>query len=88
MGRPVKFFEDRTENYLHTTHGRDHYTDIEIGATPDGKITALIVGVGGFLVMIGLAFLANGLLDQRQLSRIPGPADESAGISPEPPKLG
>ena len=24
-GRPVKFFEDRTENYLHTTHGRDHH---------------------------------------------------------------
>ena len=33
LGRPVKFFEDRTENYLHTTHGRDHHTDIEIGAT-------------------------------------------------------
>ncbi|MDF2757459.1 MAG: hypothetical protein K0S99_90 [Thermomicrobiales bacterium] len=43
LGRPVKFFEDRTENYLHTTHGRDHHTDIEIGATKDGKITALKV---------------------------------------------
>jgi aerobic carbon-monoxide dehydrogenase large subunit len=43
LGRPVKFFEDRTENYLHTTHGRDHHTDIEVGATKDGKITALKV---------------------------------------------
>src|ERR671917_613612 len=43
IGRPVKFFEDRSENYLHTTHGRDHNTDIEIGATGDGKITALKV---------------------------------------------
>jgi carbon-monoxide dehydrogenase large subunit len=43
LGRPVKFFEDRTENYLHTTHGRDHHTDIEIGATEDGKITAVKV---------------------------------------------
>jgi carbon-monoxide dehydrogenase large subunit len=43
LGRPVKFFEDRTENYLHTTHGRDHHTDIEVGATEDGKITALKV---------------------------------------------
>ena len=43
LGRPVKFFEDRTENYLHTTHGRDHHTDLEIGATKDGKITALKV---------------------------------------------
>ena len=43
LGRPVKFFEDRSENYLHTTHGRDHITDVEIGATHDGKITALKV---------------------------------------------
>src|SRR3954468_448528 len=43
LGRPVKFFEDRTENYLHTTHGRDHHTDIEVGATKHGKITALKV---------------------------------------------
>jgi carbon-monoxide dehydrogenase large subunit len=43
LGRPVKYFEDRTENYLHTTHGRDHQTDIEAGATTDGTITALKV---------------------------------------------
>jgi carbon-monoxide dehydrogenase large subunit len=42
-GRPVKFFEDRSENYLTTTHGRDHITDVEVGATRDGKITALKV---------------------------------------------
>jgi carbon-monoxide dehydrogenase large subunit len=42
-GRPVKFFEDRSENYLTTTHGRDHITDVQIGATNDGKITALKV---------------------------------------------
>ncbi|MBW3632217.1 MAG: xanthine dehydrogenase family protein molybdopterin-binding subunit [Chloroflexi bacterium] len=43
LGRPVKYFEDRTENYLHTTHGRDHHSDIEVGATADGRITALKV---------------------------------------------
>ncbi|MFT4037811.1 MAG: xanthine dehydrogenase family protein molybdopterin-binding subunit [Thermomicrobiales bacterium] len=43
VGRPVKYMEDRTENYLHTTHGRDHLSDIEIGATKDGQITALKV---------------------------------------------
>jgi aerobic carbon-monoxide dehydrogenase large subunit len=42
-GRPIKFFEDRSENYLTTTHGRDHNTDIEVGATKGGKITALKV---------------------------------------------
>ncbi|MGE3799162.1 MAG: xanthine dehydrogenase family protein molybdopterin-binding subunit, partial [Thermomicrobiales bacterium] len=42
-GRPVKFWEDRSENSMTTTHGRDHITDLEIGATSDGKITALKV---------------------------------------------
>jgi carbon-monoxide dehydrogenase large subunit len=43
VGRPVKFFEDRSENYLSAAHGRDHITDVEIGASRDGKITALKV---------------------------------------------
>ena len=42
-GRPVKFYEDRSENYLSATHGRDHLTDVAIGATRDGQITALKV---------------------------------------------
>ncbi len=40
-GRPVKWTEDRSENYLATIHGRDHITDLEVAATRDGKITAL-----------------------------------------------
>ncbi len=43
VGRPVKWQETRRENYVATTHGRDHQTDIEVGATKDGKITALNV---------------------------------------------
>lgn len=43
LNRPVKFVEDRTENYLSTSHGRDHVTDFEIGATKDGRITGLKV---------------------------------------------
>ncbi|MGH2533740.1 MAG: xanthine dehydrogenase family protein molybdopterin-binding subunit [Thermomicrobiales bacterium] len=42
-GRPVKFVEDRSENYQSTTHGRDHITDVEVGAKKDGTITALKV---------------------------------------------
>ncbi|MCC6791952.1 MAG: molybdopterin-dependent oxidoreductase [Thermomicrobiales bacterium] len=42
-GRPIKFFEDRSENFQTTTHGRDHITDVEIGATSEGQITALKV---------------------------------------------
>ncbi len=43
LNRPVKFYEDRTENYAHSAHGRDHVTDIEVGASADGRINALKV---------------------------------------------
>ncbi len=57
IGKPVKWAETRRENYIATTHGRDHVTDIEIGATRDGTITALKVktyaNLGGVLSTIG-----------------------------------
>jgi aerobic carbon-monoxide dehydrogenase large subunit len=40
-GRPVKWGEDRRENYLATTHGRDHITDLEVAAKKDGTVTAV-----------------------------------------------
>ncbi len=40
-GRPVKWVEDRRENYLATIHGRDHITELEAAARKDGTITAL-----------------------------------------------
>ena len=40
-GRPVKWTEDRRENYLTTIHGRDHVTDLDVAATRDGTITAM-----------------------------------------------
>ncbi|GIV96944.1 MAG: aldehyde dehydrogenase [Herpetosiphonaceae bacterium] len=43
LDRPVKWVETRRENYVATTHGRDHITDVELGATRDGKITSLRV---------------------------------------------
>ena len=55
--RPVKWAETRRENYIATTHGRDHVTDIEVGAKRDGTITALKVktyaNLGGVLSTIG-----------------------------------
>ncbi|MGQ9547980.1 MAG: xanthine dehydrogenase family protein molybdopterin-binding subunit [Roseiflexus sp.] len=43
IGRPVKFVEDRSENYKYSTHGRDHITDVELAGTRDGTITGLRV---------------------------------------------
>ncbi len=39
----VKWFEDRSENYLATTHGRDHVDDVEVAAMNDGRIVGLRV---------------------------------------------
>ena len=55
-GRPVKFVESRRENYITSTHGRDHITDFEIAGTQDGEITALrvktIANLGAYLSTI------------------------------------
>ncbi|HYY04388.1 MAG TPA: xanthine dehydrogenase family protein molybdopterin-binding subunit [Gaiellaceae bacterium] len=55
-GRPVKWVETRSENYVATTHGRDHVTYLKIGASRDGTIVALDVktyaNLGGILSTI------------------------------------
>jgi len=55
-GRPVKWMETRSENYVATTHGRDHITELEIGAKKDGTIVAFKVktyaNMGGMLSTI------------------------------------
>ena len=43
LGRPVKWAEDRSENYKATIHGRDHITQAQVGYKKDGTITALKV---------------------------------------------
>ncbi len=56
LNRPMKWIEDRQENYLWTSHGRDHTTHAEIAGTRDGKITGLraktYANLGGYLSSI------------------------------------
>jgi aerobic carbon-monoxide dehydrogenase large subunit len=56
IARPVKWVESRRENYVATTHGRDHVTYLEIGAKRDGTITAFkaktYANLGGVLSTI------------------------------------
>jgi aerobic carbon-monoxide dehydrogenase large subunit len=40
LGRPVKWCETRGENFLATTHGRDHIQDVEIAALLDMPLKA------------------------------------------------
>ena len=42
-GVPVKWIETRTENLTTTGFARDYHMDVEIGATKEGKVTALKV---------------------------------------------
>src|SRR5580765_3764265 len=55
-GRPVMWIEPRRENYVATTHGRDHVTHLRVGAKSDGTITALdadtYANLGGILSTI------------------------------------
>lgn len=41
LGRPVKWTETRSENYVATAHGRDHIQEVELCGTRDGVITGL-----------------------------------------------
>jgi aerobic carbon-monoxide dehydrogenase large subunit len=56
VGRPIKWFETRRENYTATTHGRDHVSYVSVGAKRDGTITALKVktyaNLGGIISTI------------------------------------
>ncbi|HET9264541.1 MAG TPA: aerobic carbon-monoxide dehydrogenase large subunit [Vicinamibacterales bacterium] len=43
LGRPVKWIETRTENLTSTGFARDYHMDVELGATADGRLTAIRV---------------------------------------------
>jgi carbon-monoxide dehydrogenase large subunit len=68
LGRPVKWVETRTENYVATTHGRNHVQDVELAATRDGRITGLRctvhAGMGAYLSTAapGIPTILHGLM--------------------------
>jgi aerobic carbon-monoxide dehydrogenase large subunit len=47
LGVPVKWVETRTENLTTTGFARDYHMDVEIGATKEGRVTALKVSTVG-----------------------------------------
>jgi len=68
LGRPVKWAETRSENYLATTHGRDHISEVEMAATKEGKIVGLRAktwaSMGAYLstASTGIATILHGLI--------------------------
>jgi aerobic carbon-monoxide dehydrogenase large subunit len=68
IGRPVKWTETRSENYLVTTHGRDHVEYVELAANKDGKVIGLrsqvYAGMGAYLSTAapGVPTILHGLI--------------------------
>ena len=70
---PVKWIEERSENYLATIHGRGVLQDMELAATEEGKVLAvrakLFADFGAYLQLVtpGIpllgAFLYHGVYD-------------------------
>jgi carbon-monoxide dehydrogenase large subunit len=70
LGRPVKWIEDRRENFLATHQERDQYWDVEIAVDADAKI----VGVRGQLIHETGAYVPWGIvLPWITATTVPGP---------------
>jgi aerobic carbon-monoxide dehydrogenase large subunit len=56
LGRPVKWIEERSENYQATIHGRDVASELTLAATKDGTITAvkgeMTCAMGAYLQLV------------------------------------
>ncbi|HXF56754.1 MAG TPA: molybdopterin cofactor-binding domain-containing protein [Actinomycetota bacterium] len=56
LGRPVKWVEERSENYLATHHGRDVLQEIELAADEEGRIRGyrvrLLANMGAYLLLV------------------------------------
>jgi aerobic carbon-monoxide dehydrogenase large subunit len=73
FGVPIKWTEERSENYLATIHGRGVLQDVELAATEEGKLVGvrvrLLADFGGYLQLVtpGIpllgAFLYAGVYD-------------------------
>jgi carbon-monoxide dehydrogenase large subunit len=58
VGRPVKWIEDRRENFVATQQERDQYWDMEVAADEHGKL----LGLRGRLLHDGGAYVTWGLV--------------------------
>jgi carbon-monoxide dehydrogenase large subunit len=70
LGRPVKWIEDRRENFLATNMERDQYWDMEIAVDVDGKL----LGVRGRMIHDSGAYMPWGIISPYiSATTLPGP---------------
>jgi carbon-monoxide dehydrogenase large subunit len=71
LDRPVQWIEDRREHLLATNHSREQWHEIQIGATRDGDIVALVdrswVDMGAYIRTHGF------VVPDRMAAMLPGP---------------
>ncbi|CAN5734289.1 molybdopterin-dependent oxidoreductase [soil metagenome] len=78
LGRPLKWVEERSENYLATHHGRGVMQDMEVAADENGKVQGfrakLVADMGAYLRLVtpGIpilgGFLYSGVYDAKAYS--------------------
>ena len=70
LGRPVKWVEDRRENFVATNQERDQYWDMEIAVDGDGKL----LGVRGSMIHDSGAYMPWGIISPYiSATTVPGP---------------
>jgi carbon-monoxide dehydrogenase large subunit len=85
LGRPVKWYGDRSESFVSDAHGRDHVTHAELAMTKDGDFLGLrvktVASLGAYANQVGP--LVPTLLYSRMLPglyRIPAALAEVTGV--------
>ena len=84
LGRPIKWTEERSENYLATIHGRDHITEMEIAAQADGTLLGVraraIVNMGAYLQLLTPGIPVLGAFNYCGIYAMKAYSFESVGV--------
>ncbi len=71
LGRPVKWIEDRREHMIATNHSRQQTHEVEVGATRDGRLVALVDRV---VADLGAYLRTHGVtVPELTAAMLPGP---------------
>ena len=83
-GRPVKWIETRSEHMAACHHGRDQVATIKVGATSDGRITALhsqiVADMGAYHLLLTPTIAALGAFVMSGVYDIPAVQTDITGV--------
>jgi carbon-monoxide dehydrogenase large subunit len=83
-GRPVKWIETRSEHMATCHHGRDQVATVKLGATKDGKLTAIhstiLADLGAYLMLLTPAVPSLGAFVMSGVYDIPAVQTDITGV--------